>query len=128
VKPSPLWPCSAARGALKRKVRTFIGLGVGEPDFATPTHIADAGVAAIRDGFTRYTAVEGSTSSKTAIGGEIQARQWHRLHARAILVSSGAKQTIYNLCAAILGSDDEASFGGFWVSYPDMVLLSDVNP
>jgi len=120
---------SARAARLKAEGQDIIGLGVGEPDFDTPTHIADAGVAAIRDGFTRYTAVEGINELKDAIVAKFKRDNGIDYTRAQILVSSGAKQTIYNLCAAILDPDDEAIIPApFWVSYPDMVLLSDGKP
>ena len=69
--------------SLKAEGHDIIGLGAGEPDFDTPVHIAEAGVAAIRSGFTRYTAVEGINELKDAIIAKFRARQRARIHARA---------------------------------------------
>ncbi len=129
VKPSPTLAVSARAAKLKAEGHDIIGLGVGEPDFDTPAHIAEAGIAAIRAGFTRYTAVEGITELKDAIIGKFERDNGIKYTRPQILVSSGAKQTIYNLCAAILDPGDEAIIPTpCWVSYPDMVLLSDGTP
>ena len=120
---------TARAARLKAEGKDIIGLGAGEPDFDTPVHIADAGVQAIRSGFTRYTNVEGINELKDAIIAKFK-RDNDLTYARdQVLVSSGAKQTIYNLCAAILDPEDEAIIPApYWVSYPDMVLLADGKP
>ncbi len=112
VKPSPTLAVAARAARLKAEGHDIIGLGVGEPDFDTPKHIADAGVAAIRSGFTRYTAVEGINELKDAIIGKFRRDNGLEYSRAQILVSSGAKQTVYNLCAAILDPDDEADHPG----------------
>ena len=129
VKPSPTLAVTARAARLKAEGHDIIGLGAGEPDFDTPIHIADAGVAAIRSGFTRYTAVEGINELKDAIIAKFRRDNGLEYSRAQVLVSSGAKQTVYNLCAAILDPDDEAIIPApYWVSYPDMVLLSDGKP
>jgi aspartate aminotransferase len=129
VKPSPTLAVTARAAKLKAEGKDVIGLGAGEPDFDTPSHIADAGVDAIRKGFTRYTNVEGINELKDAISAKFE-RDNHLKYDRAqILVSSGAKQTVYNLCMAVLDPGDEAIIPApYWVSYPDMVLLADGLP
>ena len=129
VKPSPTLAVTARAARLKAEGKDIIGLGAGEPDFDTPAHIADAGVQAIRSGFTRYTAVEGINELKDAIIAKFRRDNDLTYSRDQVLVSSGAKQTIYNLCAAILDPEDEAIIPApYWVSYPDMVLLSDGKP
>ena len=129
VKPSPTLAVTARAARLKAEGKDVIGLGAGEPDFDTPVHIADAGVEAIRKGFTRYTNVEGIDPLKDAIIAKFQRDNGLTYERSQILVSSGAKQTIYNLCMAILDPGDEAVVPApYWVSYPDMVLLADGLP
>jgi aspartate aminotransferase len=129
VKPSPTLAVTARAARLKAEGKDVIGLGAGEPDFDTPAHIAQAGIDAIRGGFTRYTNVEGIDELKDAIVAKF-ARDNGLTYERAqILVSSGAKQTLYNLCMAVLDPGDEAVIPApYWVSYPDMVLLADGLP
>ena len=92
-------------------------------------HIADAGVEAIRKGFTRYTNVEGIDELKDAIIAKFKRDNGINYERSQILVSSGAKQTIYNLCMAVLDTGDEVIIPApYWVSYPDMVLLADGLP
>ncbi|GAC1662555.1 MAG: pyridoxal phosphate-dependent aminotransferase [Candidatus Dormibacteraceae bacterium] len=129
VKPSPTLAVTARAARLKAQGRDVIGLGAGEPDFDTPAHIAQAGADAIRSGFTRYTNVDGIDELKDAIIAKF-ARDNDLAYERSqILVSSGAKQTLYNLCMALLDPGDEAVIPApYWVSYPDMVLLADALP
>jgi aspartate aminotransferase len=129
VKPSPTLAVTALANRLKAEGKDIIGLGAGEPDFDTPVHIADAGVEAIRKGFTRYTNVEGINELKDAIIAKFKRDNGISYERPQILVSSGAKQTIFNLCMAVLDTGDEAIIPApYWVSYPDMVLLSDGIP
>ena len=129
VKPSPTLAVTARAAKLKAEGKDIIGLGAGEPDFDTPVHIADAGVHAIRSGLTRYTAVDGTAELKDAIIAKFK-RDNELVYERGqILVSSGAKQTCFNLCAALLDPGDECVIPApYWVSYPDMVLLADGVP
>ena len=129
VKPSPTLAVTARALALKAEGKDIIGLGAGEPDFDTPLHIADAGVDAIRKGITRYTAVDGTAELKDAIIAKFKRDNGLSYQRNQILVSSGAKQTCFNLCAALLDPGDECIIPApYWVSYPDMALLADGVP
>jgi aspartate aminotransferase len=129
VKPSPTLAVTARAAKLKAEGKDIIGLGAGEPDFDTPLHIADAGVDAIRKGITRYTAVDGTAELKDAIIAKFKRDNELRYDRTQVLVSSGAKQTCFNLCAALLDPGDECVIPApYWVSYPDMVMLADGVP
>ncbi|HET9694118.1 MAG TPA: pyridoxal phosphate-dependent aminotransferase [Steroidobacteraceae bacterium] len=129
VKPSPTVALTGRVARLKAEGRDIVGLGVGEPDFDTPAHIAEAGIAAIRDGFTRYTAVEGIPELKDAIIGKFKRDNDITYTRPQILVSTGAKQTIYNLFMAVIDPGDEVVIPApYWVSYPDMALLAEGVP
>jgi aspartate aminotransferase len=129
VKPSPTLAVTARAAKLKSEGKDIIGLGAGEPDFDTPVYIADAGVEAIRKGVTRYTAVDGTTELKDAIIAKFKRDNGLSYERAQILVSSGAKQTCYNVCAALLDPGDECVIPApYWVSYPDMALLADGVP
>ena len=129
VKPSPTLAVTARAARLKAQGKDVIGLGAGEPDFDTPEHIAQAGIDAIRGGFTRYTNVEGIDELKDAIIAKFARDNSLTYERSQILVSAGAKQTLYNLCMAVLDPGDEAVIPApYWVSYPDMVLLADGLP
>ncbi len=129
VKPSPTLAVTARAARLRAEGKDVIGLGAGEPDFDTPEHIGQAGIEAIKGGFTRYTNVEGIDELKDAIIAKFERDNGLTYERSQILVSSGAKQTIYNLCMAVLDPGDEAVIPApYWVSYPDMVLLADGLP
>ena len=129
IKPSPTLAVDARAKELKAQGQDVIGLGAGEPDFDTPDHIKEAAIAAIRDGFTKYTAVDGTPSLKKAIVDKFQRENALRYSADQVLVSVGGKQSFYNLVMALLDEGDEVVIPApYWVSYPDMVLLADGTP
>jgi aspartate aminotransferase len=120
---------TARAAKLKAEGKDVIGLAAGEPDFDTPAHIADAGIEAIRKGLTRYTAVDGTAELKDAIIAKFKRDNALSYERSQILVSSGAKQTCFNACAALLDPGDECVIPApYWVSYPDMALLADGVP
>jgi aspartate aminotransferase len=129
VKPSPTLAVTSRAARLKAEGKDVIGLGAGEPDFDTPAHVAQAGIDAIKTGFTRYTNVDGVNELKDAIIAKFERDNGLKYERSQILISAGAKQTIYNLCMAVLDPGDEAIIPApYWVSYPDMVLLADGLP
>ena len=129
VKPSPTLAMTARAAQLRREGKDVISLSVGEPVFDTPLHIREAGIAAIKSGFTRYTNSDGMPELKDAIIAKFQRDNELTYQRNQVLVSSGAKQTIFNLCMAVLDPGDEAIIPApYWVSYPDMVLLADGLP
>ena len=129
VKPSLTLVISAKAAELKRAGKAIISLGAGEPDFDTPDHIKAAGIQAIEGGQTRYTAVDGIPELKQAIQAKFKRDNGLDYAADEILVSSGGKQSFYNLCQAVLNDGDEVIIPApYWVSYPDMALLAGANP
>jgi len=125
VKPSPTVALTGRVAQLKAEGKDIISLGAGEPDFDTPSHIAQAGCEAIRAGFTRYTAVDGIAELKDAIIQKFKRENALDYTRSQILVSSGAKQTIFNLILALIDDGDEVVIPApYWVSYPEMVLLA----
>jgi len=129
VKPSPTLAMTARAAKLKSEGKDIIGLAAGEPDFDTPAYISDAGIEAIRKGITRYTAVDGTAELKDAIMAKFKRDNGLTYERAQVLVSSGAKQTCFNACAALLDPGDECVIPApYWVSYPDMVLLADGTP
>ncbi|WP_455380551.1 pyridoxal phosphate-dependent aminotransferase [Acidihalobacter prosperus] len=129
IKPSPTLAVTAMAAQLKSEGRDIISLSAGEPDFDTPTHIQNAAVEAMHAGQTRYTAVDGTSALKTAIIEKFKRDNALAYTPDQILVSNGAKQSIYNLCQALLDADDEVIIPApYWVSYPDMVILADATP
>jgi len=129
VKPSPTLAITARAAALKAAGKDIIGLGAGEPDFDTPEHIKKAAIQAIDNGFTKYTAVDGTAELKQAIINKFQNENGLSYKASQILVSCGGKQSFFNLAQALLNPGDEVIIPApYWVSYPDMVLLADGKP
>jgi aspartate aminotransferase len=125
VRPSPTLAVTAKAAELQAQGRDIISLGAGEPDFDTPEHIRAAAIAAIDAGFTRYTAVEGILSLRQAIAKRLRDDQGLDYALDEIIVSTGGKQSIYNLFQAVLNPDDEVIvIAPYWVSYPDMVRLA----
>ncbi len=129
VKPSPTLTISANAAKLRREGVDVISLGTGEPDFDTPVHIQDAAIEAIRNGQTRYTAVDGTPELKQAVIDKFKRDNGLDYTPEQILVSVGGKQSFFNLCQALLNAGDEVIIPApYWVSYPDMVLLADGVP
>jgi aspartate aminotransferase len=129
VKPSPTLAMTARAAQLRREGKDVISLSVGEPDFDTPAHIRAAGIAAIEAGHTRYTNSDGAPELKDAIIAKFQRDNGLTYQRNQILVSTGAKQTLFNLCLAVIDPGDEVVIPApYWVSYPDMVLLADGVP
>lgn len=125
VKPSPTLEISALALKLKAEGRDIISLGIGEPDFHTALHIKEAGIAAITENNTKYTAVDGTPELKAAIIDKFKQQNNLEYAADQILVSCGGKQSFSNLCQAYLNDGDEAVIPApYWVSYPDIVSLA----
>ena len=129
VRPSPTLAVTARAAELRAAGKDIIGLGAGEPDFPTPEHIREAGIRAINEGFTRYTAVDGIPELKQAIIDKFARDNGLEYDAKQVLVSCGGKQSFFNLAQAYLNPGDEVIIPApYWVSYPDMVLLADAEP
>ncbi|MDH5391556.1 MAG: pyridoxal phosphate-dependent aminotransferase [Gammaproteobacteria bacterium] len=129
VKPSPTLAVTALANQLKAEGKDVLGLAAGEPDFDTPDHIKQAAIEAIENGFTKYTAVDGTPGLKQAIITKFSRDNGLDYTPDQILVSSGGKQSFYNLAQALLNPGDEVIIPApYWVSYPDMVLLADAEP
>ena len=129
VKPSPTLAVTTRANALRAAGEDIIGLGAGEPDFDTPDHIKQAAIEAIKTGFTKYTAVDGTPALKQAIIDKFNRDNQLSYTPSQVLVSCGGKQSFYNLCQALLNAGDEVIIPApYWVSYPDMVLLADGLP
>jgi aspartate aminotransferase len=129
IKPSATLAVTARAAELRREGRDVIGLGAGEPDFDTPAHIREAAITAIREGFTHYTSVEGILELREAICEKFHKDNQIEYAPDQILVSCGAKHTLYNLFQALLNPGDEVLIPApYWVSYPDIALLADAEP
>ena len=114
---------------LKAQGKDIISLGMGEPDFDTPENIKQAAIEAIKKGDTKYTAVDGTAALKKAIIAKFKRENNLEYKPSEIIVSTGAKQVIYNALVASLNAGDEVLIQApYWVSYPDMVLLAGGTP
>lgn len=102
-----------------------ISLSLGEPDFDTPDHIKDAATQALKEGYTKYTPVAGLPELTKAISEKFKRDNGLDYRPEQIVVSNGAKQTVYNLCQSLLNPGDEAIlFSPYWVSYYEIVKMS----
>ncbi|ASQ47447.1 pyridoxal phosphate-dependent aminotransferase [Legionella clemsonensis] len=129
VKPSPTLSVAAKAAKMRAEGLDVISLGTGEPDFDTPQHIKKAAIAAIEAGFTKYTAVDGIPELKQAIINKFKRDNHLHYETNQILASVGGKQSIYNLCQALIEEGDEVIIPApYWVSYPDIVLLAGGTP
>ncbi|HEX7534497.1 MAG TPA: pyridoxal phosphate-dependent aminotransferase [Syntrophales bacterium] len=129
IKPSPTLAITAKANALKAEGRDVISFGAGEPDFDTPDRIKMAAVKAIEEGFTKYTPVDGISELKDAIISKLSRDNRLVYNRSEIVVSCGAKHTLYNLSQVLFEEGDEVIIPSpYWVSYLDMVLLSGAKP
>jgi len=129
IKPSPTMAVTAKAAALRAAGQDVIGLGAGEPDFDTPDHIKEAAIKAIRDGFTKYTNVDGMPSLKEAVASKFLRENGLTYSLDQITVNCGGKHTIYNAMMASINPGDEVVIPApYWVSYPDIVLLAGGAP
>jgi aspartate aminotransferase len=129
IKPSPTLAIDAKAKALKAAGKDIINFGVGEPDFDTPDNIKEAAIKAIRDGFTKYTPVGGTDELKAAIADKFKKDNGLSYEKDEIIVSCGAKHSLYNIAEALFGPGDEVIIPApYWVTYPDQVVLNDALP
>ena len=129
IKPSETLAITAKANALKAEGRDVIGFGAGEPDFDTPANIKAAAIRAIDAGFTKYTPVGGTDELKDAIIGKLKRDNALEYKRSQVVVSCGAKHTLYNLAQALFEAGDEVIIPApYWVSYPDIVVLAGGQP
>lgn len=129
IKPSITLAVTARAGAMKARGIDVISLSAGEPDFDTPVHIADAAVAAIRAGFTKYTPASGTTELKKAICEKFRRDNGLNYSPAQVMVNCGAKHSDFLAMFAVAGPGDEVIIPApYWVSYPDMALLAGATP
>ncbi|UCG13741.1 MAG: pyridoxal phosphate-dependent aminotransferase [Deltaproteobacteria bacterium] len=129
IQPSPTLSINTKAKALRAAGVDVINFGVGEPDFDTPEHIRQAGIDAINEGFTRYTAVGGIDELKDAIVAKFESGYGLSFGRNEIVVSCGAKHSLYNLAQILFDPGDEVLIPSpYWVSYPDIVRLAGATP
>lgn len=129
IKPSPTLAVAAKAAELKAAGQDIVSLGAGEPDFATPAHVKEAAKQAIDANFTHYTQVDGIPELKQAIISKLSRENNLQYKPEQILVSCGAKHSIFNAMQALLNPGDEVIIPApYWVSYPDMAVLAEAKP
>ncbi len=129
IKPSPTLAVTNRAAELRAAGKDIIGLGAGEPDFDTPDHIKAAAAQAMNDGFTKYTAVDGTPALKNAVIAKFKNDNGLEYAPEQILVSCGGKQSFFNMSLALINPGDEVVIPApYWVSYPDMVAVADGVP
>ena len=129
IKPSPTIAVTTKARELKAAGKDVIGLGAGEPDFDTPDNIKEVAIKAIKEGDTKYTAVDGTPTLKKAIVKKFKKENNLDYSIDQITVGAGGKHVIYNAMMATLNKGDEVIIPApYWVSYPDIVLLAGAKP
>jgi aspartate aminotransferase len=129
IKPSATLAMDTKAKSMKAEGIDIVNFGVGEPDFDTPDNIKEAAIRAIRDGFTKYTPVGGIDPLKDAIAGKLLNDNGLEYSREEVIVSCGAKHSLYNIAQSLYGPGDEILIPSpYWVSYPDQVLLNDAVP
>ncbi len=129
IKPSPTLAIDSRAKAMKAQGIDVISFGVGEPDFDTPENIKEAAIKAIKDGFTKYTPVGGTDKLKDAIIGKLERDNGLKYERAEIVVSCGAKHSLFNAMQALLDPADEVIIPApYWVSYPEQATLAGAKP
>ena len=129
IAPSPTLAMTATAKAMAAQGLDVVDFSSGEPDFDTPEPVKAAAEAAIRAGFTKYTPSSGIDELRQAIVDKLQTEQGLRYEKSQVLVSCGAKHSLYNLAEAFLEAGDEVIIPTpYWVSYADQALLNDATP
>lgn len=129
VQPSPTLAIDSMAKAMRSEGKDVINFGVGEPDFDTPENIKEAAIRAIRNGFTKYTPASGISELKDAIIDKLRRENSLSYTPEEIIISCGAKHSLYNIAQALLQKGDEVIIPvPYWVSYPEQVVLNDATP
>jgi len=129
IKPSPTFAAAAKAKAMKAQGIDIIDFSIGEPDFDTPENVKQAGIKAIQSGFTKYTPSGGTDELKEAVLDKFNRDNGLQYDRSQIIVSCGAKHSLYNIAEALFDPNDEVIIPApYWVTYPDQVLLNDAIP
>ena len=129
IQPSITLEMTAKAAELRKSGVDVINLSVGEPDFDTPQNIKDAGLKAINNGKTKYTAGSGIPELKSAIIKKLKRDNQLEYKPENIIVSCGGKHTLYNACQVLFQKNDEVIiFSPYWVSFPDFVAVTGAKP
>lgn len=129
IQPSATLAITAKEKALKAQGIDVVGFGAGEPDFDSPDYVKEAAVEAIKKGYTKYTPVGGIDQLKDAIIERMKQDYGFGYEKAELVVSCGAKHTLFNLTQAIIESGDEVIIPApYWVSYPEQVTFAEGTP
>jgi aspartate aminotransferase len=129
ILPSATLSITATANALKKEGIDVIGFGAGEPDFDTPSPIKAAAVAALHEGFTKYTPTAGTIELRRAVADKLRVENGLEYEPSQVIVSCGAKHSLFNIFQAIINPGDEVLIPSpYWVSYPEMVRLAGGTP
>lgn len=125
VAPSLTLEVTSLAKKMKQQGQDVVNFGAGEPDFDTPEHIKEAAIKAIRGGYTKYTPASGALELKQAICDKFKQDNSLTYSPSQVIISSGAKHTLYNILQVLCEKDDEViTISPFWVSYPEMIKLA----
>jgi aspartate aminotransferase len=129
IKPSPTLAITAKANQMKADGVDVVGFGAGEPDFDTPENIKKACIDSLLAGNTKYTPVPGTNGARDAVIDKLKRDQGLEYARNQIVISCGAKHTLYNIFQALVGEGDEVLIPApYWVSYPDQVILASAEP
>lgn len=129
IKPSPTLAITAKAKQMKAEGLDVVGFGAGEPDFDTPENIKQACINSLLAGNTKYTPVPGTDGARDAVIAKLKRDQGLEYARNQIIISCGAKHTLYNIFQALVGPGDEVLIPApYWVSYPDQVILASAEP
>lgn len=129
LKPSPTLGISARANAMKAEGIDVISLAAGEPDFPTPEAVCDAAVEALRTGFTKYTPTPGIPQLRKAVSVKLAAENGVKVAPEQVVISSGAKQSLFNACNVLLDPGDEVILlAPYWMTYAEQVRLAGGEP
>ena len=129
IKPSPTLALEARAKAMKKEGIDVISFSAGEPDFDTPEGIKEAAIRAIKEGFTKYTPSSGIEELRQAVADKLEKDQGLNYKSKEVLISCGAKHSLYNIAMALFEEGDEVIIPApYWVTFPEQVLLSSAKP
>lgn len=129
IGPSPTLGITAQVNQLRAQGIDVIGFGAGEPDFDTPSYIKEEAIISLQAGFTKYTATSGIPELKAAIVSKLKRDNNLAFQPSEIIVSCGAKHSLYNAIMVLCEKGDEVILASpYWVSYVEMIKLSDARP
>ena len=129
ISASPTMAVMQEAQRLKKQGVDVIDLGPGEPDFGTPDSIKEAGIAAIREDFTKYTAAAGIQELRQAVADRYNLQWGTEFSAANVVISCGAKHSIYNVCMAIFEEGDEVLLPApYWVTFPEAIKMTGASP